>query len=266
MKRIAAVLMLAVTACGGGDPKPAATTAPPVTPGPTTTPSPVAPAGPAATKAVHAAVAKTLAACPCGVTIVVTSMDLKNPATRSELRGVYDPRTQATSLASYHGEKPTRLRLRIVDGRVFVTTRDAWGEVSFAKMPGAEVTVFGHYALVDPRIAFAAASSASSAYAYPVSGVLANDVTYDIAATTAKAGPWAAMLRRMTPKAVSFYGNVFVKGGLVDRVMFDTPTLPGKPHYAVTVEVTATGQAPQRLTVPRPSYTFDASSDEGLPS
>lgn len=264
MKRAVAAALILLTACGGGDPAPTATTAPPATvsqtPTPTPTPTALASVAPnAETTAVRAAAARTLAACPCAVSVRVSASEGDDYAV-SEMRGVYDPKAQTTSLTEYNDDKPTGLIVRIVNGRAFMSAGQSWVEVTFAKMPAADVNIFGTYALMDPRIAFAAASNASFAYVSSTAGTVVNDVTYDMTATAAKAGPWGAMLKRMTPKAVSFYGAVYVENGSVRRITFDTPDLPGKPRYGVFVEITKTGAPPQRLPVPKTTRTIDAAT------
>ena len=267
MKRTVAATLILLTACGGGDAKPAATTAPPATVSQTPSPTPTALATvelTAETKAVRAATAKTLAACPCSVDVWVTASK-GDDFTRATMKGVYDPKTQTTALKEYEGGKDTGLLVRIVNGRVFMSAGDdTWVEISFAKMPGNDVRVFGTFALMDPRIALAAAETTDLATISNISGgITFNDVTFDTADAAAKVGPWSAMLKRMMTPGVSVYGGVQLKDGLVSRIHYDTPDLAGKPRFTVTLTILKTGVTAQRLTVPKTIRTIDAATYKG---
>jgi len=268
MRRAAAATLILLTACGGGDPKPSATTAPPATvsQSPTASPTPTALATvalTAETTAVRAAAAKTIAGCPCAVEVWVTGSK-GDDFQRATMRGVYDAKTQTTALAEYDGEKPTGLLVRIVNGRVFMSAGGDWVEISFAKMPGKDLGVFGTFALMDPRIALAAASTTELATVSQESGgVVVSDVTFDTADAATKVGPWAAMLKRMMTPGVSIYGTVTSKGGVVGRVLYDTPELAGKPSFSVTLTISKLGVPAQRVTVPRTVRTIDAATYKG---
>lgn len=265
MKRAVAAALILLTACGGGDPKPAATTAPAtVSQSPSATPTALATVElTPETKAVRAAAAKTLAACPCSVEVFVTASKGDDFA-GAEMKGMYDPKTQTTTMDEYADGKRTGLVVRIVNGRVFMSVGRDWVEISFARMPGNDVRVFTTFALMDPRIALAAAETVDLAtVANTAGGTTFNDVTFDTAQASAKVGPWAPMLKRMMTPGVSVYGGVQTKGGMATRINYDTPDLAGKPVFRVTLIIVKTGVAAQRVGVPRTTRTIDAATYKG---
>lgn len=264
MRRVTVAALAFATACGGGAPKPVASTPAPATtsatPSPTPTPTALAtPALTADTKAVRDAAARTLAACPC-------ELEVSFPASGRDgifyFRGVYDPRTQTTVLEESR-KSGLDLRLRFVDGRTFLSVDGAWAELDFSKVPGKKAPFFSSFVLADPRIALGvAATVASAAPSGDRHGATFYDVTYDVVAAAPKVGRWAPMLKRMMPPGQSVYGTLGIVNGRVERIVFDTPEIPGKPRFAVGLILIRTGVAAPRVGVPRTFRTIDAANED----
>jgi hypothetical protein len=256
VRRAAVALLLAATACGGGNAKPQATTSPEATtPAPTQSTAAVAPEA----KAIRDAVAKTLAACPCAVEVWAGS-----PSTgqRVTLTGVYDPRTQSTELTETDDGKRTGVRVRVVDGRTFLDPGTSqWLELDFSNLPKKTDAVLAPLALADPRVSFAAASGVANASLSNTSALGTMwDVEYDMVTARAATGPWTDLMNRLAPE-VSVYGNVWVKNGLLHRMSLDASGTPADDDdLSVTFTVTRTGAPAPNVAVPAGARKVDAST------
>jgi len=255
MRRLTVALLVAATACGGGDPKPQATSAPPTTPGPVRTTAGVAPEA----KTIRDAVARTLAACPCEVEVWAGAY--ATPV-RITMTGVYDPKTQTTELFETEDGKRTGVRVRVVDGRTFVDPGTSeWLELDYKNLPRKGVGVLGPLALADPRVPFAIAGSVANASQANTSdlGTLWN-VEYDLVTARPATGPWAGLMARIAPEA-SVYDDLWVKNGLLHRMGF---AAGGKDveddEMSLTFTVTRTGVAAPHVTVPGGARKVDAAT------
>ncbi|HEV2889265.1 MAG TPA: hypothetical protein VGX28_02730 [Frankiaceae bacterium] len=249
MRTYAALAALALLAACGGDAEPK----PDATPAPTQSTAALPPEA----KAVRDATAKTLAACPCEVTVRVSAFAGKPYDVT--LRGVYDPRTFSAELKEVDGGAETGIVFRIVDGRTYMDPAiGQWVELDFSGLPAKPVSPLHPVALADPRIVFAVASSVSTA---SVANGDFYDVAYDMATAVPATGPWADMVKRLAP-GESVYDKVKVSNGSLTFAGFAT-TDSGKGdeiHVGLTVE--ATGRTAPGVAVPTVVRKVDVATEE----
>lgn len=250
MRTYAAAVALALLAACGGDAKPAPDATPDATQS-TTTLSPEA-------KAVRDAVAKTLASCPCEVTMSVSATGAAKPYDVT-LRGVYDPRTHSSELKEVANGEETGIVFRIVDGRTYLDPAlGQWLELDFSGLPAKPVSPLYPVALADPRILFAVASNVSTA---TLAGGDLYDVAYDMATAVPATGPWAPMLKRLAP-GESVYSDLKVTGGTVTFLTFATTDSGQGDDISARLTIDGTGRPAPNVAVPTVVRKVDVATEE----
>jgi hypothetical protein len=248
MRRATGALALTLTlaACGGGG-HPQASGSPARTSAAAVSPE---------VAKVRAGVARTLAACPCAVQVIVASTGA-NPRQASyydTFVGVYDPRTQSTALRD---EKTKTASIRIVGGRTFAHLGSEWVELGFGALPKPATSPLFSLALADPRIVFAAAANVTVAtVSDTVGGQTTYDVSVDTAGTAASAGPYGDLLRRLVPDP-TVYDTLVVgrDGGLVRGSLKSRDS-----EYSVTLRITGTHVKAAAVTAPAGARLVDVTT------
>jgi hypothetical protein len=243
---LALILTLTLTACGGGG-HPRASGSPAQTSAATVTPE---------VAKVRAGVARTLAACPCAVQVIVSSSgaDPRQASYYDTFVGVYDPRTQATTLRD---EKTKTVSVRIVGGRTFAHLGSEWVELGFGALPKPATSPLFSLALADPRIAFAVAANVTVAtVSDTLGGKTTYDASFDMAGTAAAAGPYGDLLRRLVIDP-TVYDTILMgrDGGLVRAGLKSRDG-----EYSVTLRITGTHAKAAAVTAPSGARLVDVTT------
>ncbi|HEV2889266.1 MAG TPA: hypothetical protein VGX28_02735 [Frankiaceae bacterium] len=271
MRRYAAtVALVALAACGGGGgPAPRATSS--GTPSASATPAPTS-ASPTPTGVVvspearplRQAVAKTLASCPCFVTMTV-GVESSTPYV-THFGGTYDPKVAAVALAEIKQDgEPTGRGIGIGSGRMFVKPAGAttFYELDFGKLPAPATTPLVPYALANPTVVLSAAANVSSAVAQgDTEQGTEYTALFDSGGIVKAAGPWAPLLRRIltTP---TVQGELAVKNGRLTRVELTTPETFGGTHLFVTVRIgDDKEEKPPSFPLPRSARKVDVTREK----
>jgi hypothetical protein len=263
----ALALALALTACGGGGGEPRAqqTTAPPAQQTPSTPPTPeVTPEA----QALRDAVTKSLAECPCELSVEVSAIDGPRSLESVTYAGYYDPESGGASLKD--ADTPV-LQLVSAQGRQYFTSPEIKKErnyvlLDFSGVPESKKqTYWTMLAPLDPVLTLALAQSVSEVTSEHKAG---KRITYDVEFDLATAGPLTGangLLFGRLVTASNSIGQVVLQDGLLTEVKYDAvgPGNDVQAGQSVHLVIRKRGVAAKDVSVPRYSGTLDVTQMAG---